>query len=47
MPAAHGDRYMPVWGGVFATTEQLIDGAENADQRIYSVIDFLLQLQTD
>ena len=46
MPAAHGDRYMPVWGSVFATTEQLIEGAENPEQRIDSVIDFLLQLQT-
>jgi mono/diheme cytochrome c family protein len=47
MPAAHGDRYMPVWGGVFATTEELIVGAENPKQRIDAVIEFLLQLQID
>ncbi len=47
MPAAHGDRYMPVWGGVFATTEELIEDAESPEQRIDAVIEFLLQLQTD
>lgn len=47
MPAAHGDRYMPVWGGVFDTTGSLFVGAESAEQRIDSVIDYLLQLQTD
>lgn len=47
MPAAHGDRYMPVWGGVFATTEQLLEDAENPEQRIAAVIEFLLRLQID
>jgi mono/diheme cytochrome c family protein len=47
MPAAHGDRYMPVWGSVFATTEQLLEDAENPEQRIAAVIEFLVQLQTE
>jgi len=47
MPAAHGDRYMPVWGEIFATTESLIEGAENPEQRIAALIDFLRQLQID
>jgi hypothetical protein len=38
---------MPVWGGVFATTEELVEGAENPEQRIDAVIEFLLELQTD
>jgi len=47
LPAAHGDRLMPIWGGVFDTTGRLIPGAENAKQRIASVIDFLRGLQTN
>ncbi len=45
LPAAHGDRAMPVWGNVFDTTGQLFEGAEDSEQRIDAVIEFLLTLQ--
>jgi mono/diheme cytochrome c family protein len=45
LPAAHGDRNMPVWGPVFDTTGRLISGAEGAEQRIDAVIDFLREVQ--
>ena len=44
-PAAHGTREMPVWGPVFSVTEQLVSGAEPAEQRIAGIIDFLRELQ--
>jgi mono/diheme cytochrome c family protein len=47
LPAAHGDRLMPVWGGVFDTTGRLISGAEDAEQRIDSVIGFLREIQSN
>jgi mono/diheme cytochrome c family protein len=45
LPAAHGDRSMPVWGPVFDTTGRLIPRADGAEQRIDAVIDFLRELQ--
>jgi mono/diheme cytochrome c family protein len=43
VPAAHGGRYMPVWGEVFASTG---DG-ESADvqQRIDALVDYLREIQ--
>jgi mono/diheme cytochrome c family protein len=45
MPAAHGARAMPVWGGVFNVTDQLFRGAQSPEQRIEAVIDYLRELQ--
>lgn len=45
LPAAHGARAMPVWGGVFDATSGLIDGAESSEQRIEAVIAYLRELQ--
>ena len=45
MPAAHGGRAMPVWGGVFNVTDQLVRGAESSEQRIEAVIAHLRELQ--
>jgi mono/diheme cytochrome c family protein len=45
LPAAHGGRAMPVWGGVFDATEDLIRGAEGAEERIEAVIAYLRELQ--
>jgi hypothetical protein len=45
LPSAHGDRAMPVWGPVFDTTGQLFVGAEDSEQRIDAVIEFLIGLQ--
>jgi hypothetical protein len=45
LPAAHGDRSMPVWGPVFDTTGRLIPGGQDASQRIDTVIGFLRELQ--
>lgn len=45
LPAAHGARAMPVWGGVFDVTEDLIKGAESSAQRIEAVIAYLRELQ--
>lgn len=45
MPAAHGARAMPVWGGVFNVTDQLFRGAESPEQRIEAVIAYLRELQ--
>jgi len=45
LPAAHGDRLMPVWGDVFATTERLVRDAGSADGRIQAVVEFLRELQ--
>ena len=43
VPAAHGERYMPVWGEVFATTE---GGAlADAQLRIDALVDFLRGIQ--
>jgi mono/diheme cytochrome c family protein len=45
LPPAHGNRAMPVWGNVFDTTGQLFVDAENSDQRIDAVIEYLLARQ--
>lgn len=45
MPAAHGGRAMPVWGGIFNVTNQLFRGAETPEQRIEAVIAHLRELQ--
>jgi mono/diheme cytochrome c family protein len=45
LPAAHGDRLMPVWGGVFDATQELVVGAADAETRIAAVIDFLREIQ--
>jgi mono/diheme cytochrome c family protein len=45
MPAAHGGRAMPVWGGVFDATNQLFRGAESSEERIEAVITYLHALQ--
>ena len=45
MPAAHGGRAMPVWGGVFDATDQLFRGAESSEQRITAVISHLREIQ--
>jgi mono/diheme cytochrome c family protein len=45
LPAAHGDRAMPVWGDVFATTSQLFVDAESSEERIEAVVGYLLELQ--
>jgi len=45
LPAAHGDRYMPVWGDVFDATARVVSGAEVAPQRIDAVVSYLQELQ--
>jgi mono/diheme cytochrome c family protein len=45
MPAAHGGRAMPVWGGVFETTTQLFRGAASPEERIEAVIAYLREIQ--
>jgi mono/diheme cytochrome c family protein len=45
LPVAHGDRYMPVWGPVFDTTQRLVRGAEDAEERIDALLVFLRELQ--
>ena len=42
---AHGGRAMPVWGGVFDTTNQLFRGAATSEERIEAVIAYLRDLQ--
>jgi len=45
LPAAHGAREMPVWGGVFDATGRLVPGAERAPERIEAVVTFLRGIQ--
>ena len=45
MPAAHGARSMPVWGGVFDVTQQLFRGGEGSAERIDAGIAYLRDLQ--
>jgi len=47
MPAAHGERNMPVWGPVFDATSRIVEGADPAAQRIDAVIGYLRSLQTE
>lgn len=51
LPAAHGDRYMPVWGDVFSWPEDF-QSDENAapderrvEVRINAIVEFLEQIQ--
>lgn len=44
VPAAHGDRRMPVWGDVFQWNEAR-DSEETARRRIDAVVDYLQRLQ--
>jgi mono/diheme cytochrome c family protein len=43
--AAHGDRNMPVWGDVFAFTDDDRMSEQLAQERIDAVIGFLMELQ--
>ena len=43
VPAAHGERYMPVWGEVFDTSDDGV--ATDAMIRIDAVVEFLRELQ--
>jgi mono/diheme cytochrome c family protein len=47
LPAAHGDRYMPVWGEQFASADSNGEAADDAlaDLRIAAIVDFLEQIQ--
>ena len=46
LPAAHGERLMPVWGEALADIESGADANDDvARQRIESIVDFLEQLQ--
>jgi mono/diheme cytochrome c family protein len=46
LPAAHGDRLMPVWGGTFAeATDDDPSGNELARRRIAAITAFIEQLQ--
>lgn len=45
LPAAHGDRYMPVWGLVFDTTERLVEDAAGAESRIDAIVGYLREIQ--
>jgi hypothetical protein len=45
LPPAHGDRAMPVWGGVFDATARLVVDAQSSNQRIDAVIAFLREIQ--
>jgi mono/diheme cytochrome c family protein len=45
LPAAHGTRSMPVWGGVFDTTDRLLRGAADAEHRIEAVVAYLRERQ--
>ena len=46
IPAAHGDRYMPVWGDVFGWEEEDSDAADElVDRRIDAIVDYVRELQ--
>ncbi|NNC63577.1 MAG: c-type cytochrome [Gammaproteobacteria bacterium] len=45
LPAAHGDRVMPVWGDVFDATSEAVPGAQGAEPRVQAVVDYLRELQ--
>lgn len=47
LPAAHGNRQMPVWGRVFDTTTRIVTDAESAEQRIAEIVDYLREIQYD
>jgi mono/diheme cytochrome c family protein len=45
LPAAHGDRLMPIWGDVFEATGRLVANGEGAKARIDAVVAYLRELQ--
>jgi mono/diheme cytochrome c family protein len=45
LPASHGDRTMPIWGDVFDATTRVVSGAESAQARIDSVVEYLREIQ--
>lgn len=45
LPAAHGDRLMPIWGDVFDATSRLVADGEDARTRIDAVVAYLRELQ--
>jgi hypothetical protein len=46
LPAAHGDRVMPVWGDTFAATAGDPDSADEiASERIAAITQFVERLQ--
>lgn len=44
-PDAHGERNMPVWGQVFAFTEQIVPEAQDPAARIETLLAYLRTLQ--
>ena len=44
MPAAHGDRLMPIWGDVFRGADQDADD-RTVRRRIAAIVDFISMLQ--
>jgi mono/diheme cytochrome c family protein len=44
-PDAHGERTMPVWGQVFAFTDQILPEAEDPATRIETLLAYLRTLQ--
>lgn len=44
MPAAHGDRLMPIWGDVFRGADQNTDD-RTVRRRIAAIVDFISTLQ--
>lgn len=47
LPAAHGDRTMPVWGDVFDTTTRIVPEAAEPEQRIAAIVEYLREIQYD
>lgn len=45
MPVAHGNRQMPVWGGIFDVTAQVFRGDSSAEQRIEALLAYIEGLQ--
>jgi mono/diheme cytochrome c family protein len=45
MPAAHGNRLMPIWGTVFETTARIVAGAPDARTRIDEIVAHLRRIQ--
>lgn len=45
LPAAHGDRLMPVWGDTFTGEDEKEGAEESAAERISAMTDFIEQLQ--
>jgi mono/diheme cytochrome c family protein len=45
VPAAHGDRYMPVWGDVFGAGDDARHSDAEVARRIAAITEFVSQLQ--